>query len=75
MAMAAARKKALVSLVVQDHEEKKWSITMRLQRLEGIVGRSFVRRLDLLEECCGIVNDAMAGMNRWSIGLSNWSNL
>ena len=48
--------------MVQDHEEKKSSITMRLQRLEGIVGRSFVRRLDLLEECCGIVNDETAGM-------------
>ena len=48
--------------VVPVHEEKKPSITMRLQRLEGIVGRSLVRRLDLLEECCGIVNDATAGM-------------
>ena len=43
--------------VVQAHDDKKSSITMRLQRLEGIA-----RRLDLLEECWGIVNDTSAGM-------------
>ena len=48
--------------VVQAHEEKRPSIPMRVQRLERIVGRSFIQRLDLLEECCGIVNDATAGM-------------
>ena len=43
--------------VVQVHDDKKPSITMRLQRLEGIV-----QRLDLLEECWGIVNDTTTGM-------------
>ena len=43
--------------VVQAHDDKKPSVTMRLQRLEGIV-----QRLDVLEECWGIVNDTTAGM-------------
>ena len=48
--------------VVQAHDDKKPSITMRLQRLEGIVGRAFVQRLDLLEECWCIVNDTTVEM-------------
>ena len=57
-----------VSVVQDNQETKSRQSPIRLQRLEGIVGRSFVRRAWTCgRECCGIVNDATAVQQNESI--------